>query len=154
MTQRSQIESFLSQKRVAMIGVAREPKDFSRSLMHELWKRGYDVVPVNPMVSLIDERHCFASVKEITPPVTGALIMTKPEVTEDIVRECHAAGIKSVWLYRAVGAGAVSPNAVAYCREHHIDVIEGHCPFMFLPNPGFPHNLHRWFAKITGKLPK
>jgi hypothetical protein len=34
------IEDFLAQKRVAMIGVSRNPKDFSAVLFEELRKRG------------------------------------------------------------------------------------------------------------------
>ena len=44
------IEDFLSQKRIAMIGVSRNPKDFSAALFEGLRKRGYEMVPVNPKI--------------------------------------------------------------------------------------------------------
>ncbi len=44
------IEDFLAQKRIAMVGVSRHPKDFSADLFQELRRRGYDMVPVNPKV--------------------------------------------------------------------------------------------------------
>jgi predicted CoA-binding protein len=54
------IEEFLAQKRIAMIGTSRNPKDFSGLLFHELERRGYDIVPVNPKASEVMGRPCFA----------------------------------------------------------------------------------------------
>ena len=45
------IAEFLAQKHIAMIGISRNPKDFSASLFRELERRGYDIVPVNPKAS-------------------------------------------------------------------------------------------------------
>ena len=42
------INDFLAQKRIAMVGISREPRNFSVSLFQELCRRGYDMVPVNP----------------------------------------------------------------------------------------------------------
>ncbi len=148
------IENFLSNRRVAIVGVSRDPRDFSRTLFRELVSRQYDVVPVNPLISLIDDCHCYGDLKDIKPPVEAVLIMTPPSVSEDIVHQCLDAGVKVVWFYRAAGAGAVSPNAISFCKEHHIDVIDGQCPMMFLPDTGFVHRIHRFFSKVAGNYPK
>lgn len=148
------IEDFLAQKRIAMIGISRDPKDFSASLFQELERRGYDIVPVNPKVSEVMGRPCFARVQEVQPPVDGALLMTKPDVTDAVISDCAAAGIRRVWMYRAGGTGAVSEKALAFCREHSIQVVPGQCPFMFLPGTGGVHKFHGWFRKIFGKYPK
>ena len=42
------IQDFLAQKRIAVVGVSHDPKDFSRSLLRTLRERGYDAVAVNP----------------------------------------------------------------------------------------------------------
>ena len=85
------IEDFLGQKRIAMIGVSRDPKHFSVTLFEELCRRGYDVIPVNPGAPSVNGRHCFARVQDIQPPVTAALLMTSPEVTERVIEECYVA---------------------------------------------------------------
>jgi predicted CoA-binding protein len=54
------IEDFLAENRIAMVGVSREPKGFSRMLFEELSKRGYDMVPVNPNAPEVLGRPCFA----------------------------------------------------------------------------------------------
>ena len=68
------IEDFLAQKRIAMIGVSRNPKDFSAALFDELRKHGYDMVPVNPKAAEVLGQTCFARVQDIQPPVDAALL--------------------------------------------------------------------------------
>jgi len=154
MNSRKDIDDFLRRKRVAVVGVSRDPKDFTRALFRELQVRGYDAVPVNPALSEVDGVPCFARVGEVTPPAAGALRMTRPAVTEEVVRECAAAHVETVWMYRAAGEGAVSAPAAAFCREQGIRVIEGECPFMFRPDTGLPHRVHGFVRKVFGKYPK
>ncbi len=154
-TNRRTIDDFLALKRIAVIGVSRNPRDFTRMLFREFRKRGYDAVPVNPAVAEVDGIPCASSVEAVTPPPQGALLLTKPEITEKAVRECAAAHVSMVWMYRAVGAGAGSQEAAEFCRSHGISAVEGECPFMFFPHTGFlPHGLHGCIRKFTGSYPK
>jgi len=148
------IEDFLAQSRIAMVGISREPASTSVALFKELCRRGYDVVPVNPAVPEVLGRKCFARVQDIEPPVEAALLMTSPAVTQKVVCDCAEAGIHRVWMYRGVGPGAVSLEAVDFCRERGIRVVPGECPFMFLPQSDSIHRLHGFFRKITGRYPK
>lgn len=147
------IERFLALKRFAMVGVSRNPRDFSIMLFDEFCRRGYDVIPVNPTVSTIRGRACFPRLQDVQPPVSAALLMTSPEVTESVVADCAAVGLTHVWMYRAAGKGAVSPKAIAFCQEHGIEVIPGECPFMFIGSGGI-HRLHGLFRKLTGRYPQ
>ena len=148
------IAEFLAQKRIAMIGISRNPKDFSASLFSELERRGYDIVPVNPKASEVMGRHCFTRVQDIPPPVDGALLMTTPEVTDAVITDCAAAGIRRVWMFRAGGKGSVSEKAVKFCQECGMQVVAGQCPFMFLPGSGGVHTFHGFLRKVFGKYPR
>ena len=117
MSSMQMIQDFLGQKRLAVVGVSRQPKDFSLALFRELRKRGYDAVPVNPEAEQIDEQPCFARLQAVHPPVDGALLMTSPAATDAVVRDCAEAGIRRVWMYRASGAGAVSPKRSNTARK-------------------------------------
>ena len=147
------IDDFLAQSRIAMVGISRARKDFSVILFEELCRRGYDVVPVNPGLAVVSERHCYARVQDITPGVDAALLMTSPGVTDSVVRDCAEAGIRRVWMYRAAGTGAVSAKAVEFCRERGIAVVPGECPYMFLPGNGL-HKIHGLVRRITGSFPR
>jgi len=49
------IRDFLAQKRIAVVGVFHDPKDFSRSLLGTLRQRGYDAVAVNSELASADD---------------------------------------------------------------------------------------------------
>ena len=136
------VKDFLGLKRIAVVGVSQQAGDFSRTLFREFQTRGYDVVPVNPAATNIEGQRCFAQVQDISPPVDGVLVMTRPKVTNSVIRDCADAGIRRVWMYRAVGKGAVSADAVKFCESHGISVVAGECPFMFLPEAAWIHRAH------------
>jgi predicted CoA-binding protein len=152
-TARQAISDFLAQKRIAVVGASRNPKDFNAILFHDLRLRGYDAVPVNPHAKEIDGVRCYARVQEIEPPVEGVLVMTKPEAADAIVEDCLKAGVRRVWLYGMAGKGAASPRVVELCRRNGIAVVPGFCPYMFLPGTQWFHRLHGAFLKIARKYP-
>jgi uncharacterized protein len=135
-------EIFLTHRRLAVVGVSRDPRDFSRTVVAELSRRGYDVVPVNPSGAFIRR------VQDIVPPVEAALLMTPPAVTTEVVKDCAEAGIRQVWMHQGVGRGAASPAAIAFCESHGISVVSGACPLMYLPETGFVHRAHRWCREV------
>ena len=147
MTLREEIADFLGQKRIAMVGVSTNVSDFSRTLFRDLEKRGYELIPVNPKAEEIEGQRCYASVRDIAPPPAGVLIMTPAKETDRIARDCYAAGVRRVWMYRGVGTGAVSGTALRFCHDNGIQVIGGECPYMFFSDCGFPHNIHGFFHK-------
>ncbi len=147
------IDAFLQQHRIAFIGVSRDPKDFSRALMSEFVKRGYEVVPVNPNAPEIDGKACYKSVQDIQPPVDAALLTTTPQVTEQVIRDCAQAGVKYVWMQRGEGIGSVSQTAVSFGESAGMQIVPGQCPFMFFPNTPFFHRIHKFVKKVSGTLP-
>ena len=147
------IHDFLACRRIAAAGVARDSRHFSRTIFRELRERGYDVVPVNPKAAEIDGARCYAQVSEIDPPVEGALLTTTGAASEAVVCDCAAAGIRRVWLYRAVGQGAVTPAAVELCEKHGISVVSGECILMFLHDAGWIHAAHAVVRRLVGSYP-
>jgi predicted CoA-binding protein len=75
------IEDFLARRRIAIVGVSHEAKEFSRMVFRAFRDRDYDVVPVNPNVRVIEGKYCFPRVQEVQPPVEAALVMTPAAVT-------------------------------------------------------------------------
>lgn len=147
------IQDFLAQQRLAIVGVSREPKGFSRTLLREFRGRGYNAIAVNPQANEIDGQPCFHSLREVHPPVESVLLMTSPAGTDAVVEQLAETRVKRVWMYRAGGAGAVSPSAVEFCKSHGIAVIAGECPFMFFPGGSWFHRLHGLVKKITASYP-
>ena len=151
MVSKQAIDSFLACRRIAVVGVSRDPKDFSRAVFRAFVERGYDAVPVNTAGGQMEGRPAAGRVGDVQPPPEAVLLMTPPAATERVVRECADAGVKRVWMHRGGGSGAVSLDAVAFCRARGIEVVDGECPLMFLPGTGWFHGVHRFFRRLGGR---
>jgi predicted CoA-binding protein len=148
------ITKFLESKRIAFVGVSRNPRHFSRALFREFLAKGYDAFPVNPQGTEIEGRKCFARLADITPPVEAVLLMTGSQnATDQAIRECKQAGIGNIWIYKSVSDGSAHEREVESCRSRGSAVVEGYCPFMFLPQAGLIHRAHRFFMKLAGSHP-
>ena len=135
------VEDFLACRRIAIVGVSHQPKDFSRMLFRAFRDRDFDVVPVNPNAREIEGQDCYPRVQDVAPRVQAALLMTAPTMTATVVKDCIAAGIERVWMYRR------SPEAEALCAAAGLKTIAGECPMMFLPQVGWIHRFHRWIKR-------
>ena len=80
--------------------------------------------------------------------------MTNPEIAREVINDCAEMNISLVWLYKSIGKGSVSPEAMEFCRQKNIRVIPGYCPYMFLPDSGMIHKIHKFFMKLAGNYPK
>ena len=153
----TKVDDFLAQKRIAIAGVSRNDSHHpvGNLIYHRLQKTGHDVFAVNPHMQTFEGDRCYPDLKSIPGGVDGVVIITRPEVTERIVRDCRDAGVHRVWMHQSIGKGttSVSPEAVEYCREHDISVIAGACPMMYGPGVDVGHTCMRWVLKLTGGLP-
>jgi hypothetical protein len=150
------VNDFLAQKRIAVAGVSRNNSHHPTGnlIYHRLKREGHDVFPVNPYIQDFEGDRCYPDVRSIPGGVDGVVIVTRPEVTERIVRDCSDAGVGRVWMHQSLGKGSsVSPKAVEYCRQLGISVIAGACPMMFGTGVDFGHTCMRWILRLTGGLP-
>lgn len=153
MTTTAQIDAFLACKRIGFAGVSSNPADFSRAVFREFVSRGYDVIPIHPTAKKIENRPAFATVLD-APKLDAVFLMTPPSATEQVVQDCHHAGVKHVWMHRGfAGQGAVEWHAVQYAKAFGIDVIEGECPLMFLSHPDRVHRVHAGMRRAVGHFP-
>jgi len=144
---RGGIDDFLGQKRLAVVGVSRNEKDYSRMVFRELVKRGYDAVPVNPSASDIEGLRCYSRVTDVRPSVDGALVLLPSKSAATAVGDCVEAGITRVWLRND------EPSARELCAQSGISLVAGYCPFMFLPNGAFFHQCHAFGLRVAGRYP-
>jgi predicted CoA-binding protein len=146
-------DAFLANKRIAVTGVSRTPKDHgSNTVYKRLRDRGYEVFAVNPNANVVEGDPCYQDLKSIPGGVQAVVIGTRPEIAEDTMRECAELGITQVWMHRGPGAGSVSAAAADYGRQHGITVIDGGCPLMFGPAADFGHKVMR--LVYSGHVPK
>jgi predicted CoA-binding protein len=150
-TFKEQAEDFLAQERIAVAGVSRTSQQTANGIYRKLRETGHEVFAVNPSTDTAEGDTCYPDLKSIPGGVDGVVIVTRPELTEQIVRECSEAGVPRVWMHNNTFLpSSASEEAIAYCQENGIEVISGGCPMMFLD---FGHKCMRWVLGTMGRLP-
>lgn len=149
MPSREIIDRFLAQRHIAVVGVSRDPKQFANAVYRQLRTDGRSVYPVNATAggAPLEGDPSFERLAEVPHPLDGVVVMVAADRAADVVREAIDAGVPRVWLHKGVGRGSVSDEAVALCREHGIEVVDGACPMMFDEPVAAVHRVHRFFAK-------
>jgi predicted CoA-binding protein len=151
---RDAAEEFLAQRRIAVAGVSRDPKQPANLIYRRLRDSGHEVFAINPNALEVEGDHSYARVIDVPGRLDGVVVVTPADVAPSVVDDCASAGVARVWLHRGMGPGSLSDEAVERCREHGIDVIPGGCPNMFgaTSDPG-----HRFMCRMlqaTGKVPR
>ena len=79
------------------------------------------VFPVNPRVEEVEGLVCYPNLVSLPEAVHGVSIITPPSVTEKVVEEAQAAGIRHLWMQ----PGAESDRAVERAEAAGFNVIAG-----------------------------
>jgi uncharacterized protein len=129
MTIEESIAQFLSAHAFAVAGASGNRAKYGNKVLRCYLQKGKTAIPVNPREQAIEGVPCVAGVADLPPEVTSLSIITPPAVTEKIVAQAIAHGIRDIWMQ----PGAESPAAVAACRAAGINVIaDGSCLLVVL----------------------
>lgn len=154
-TMKDAAAQFLTNKRIAVTGVSRNPEGHgSNAVYKRLRDRGYDVFAVNPNADEVEGDPCFHDLKSIPDGVEAVVIGTRPEIAEATMRECAELEIDQVWMHRGPGPGSVSEEATVYGREHGLTVIDGGCPLMYGPTADIGHRCMKAILSVAGRVPR
>ena len=149
MTSKTLVEDFLSEQKIAVVGISRSKNKFGNAIYRELKKKGYTLFPVNPNMDEFEGDKCFSSLSSVPEQVDALIINIPPKNTKAIVEEAKTIGIHKIWMQQ----GSESEKAIKFCNDNNIEVVTGECILMFAEPAAFFHRAHRWVNKITGKLP-
>ena len=152
MNMQNTINEFLTVKHIAIAGVSRKSKGkWGNELMKELSKKGYSIYPLNPNADEVANVKCYRTIKDLPSVVKSLIIVTQPEVCEQIVKEAKQAGMERVWMQKSSGKGSSTPEAIQFCKENNLSFVYGLCPMMAYGKG--PHKFHFWLKKTFGSLP-
>jgi predicted CoA-binding protein len=153
-TLREAAEEFLAQRRIAVAGVSRDPKQPANLIYRRLRSAGYDVYAVNPNATEVEGDRSYPSIAAIESPLDGVVVVTTPAVAEALAEDCAQAGVPRAWLHRGLGPGSLSDAAVAAFRDRGIAVIPGGCPNMFGATADPGHRCLCAVLTLTGRIPR
>ncbi len=140
------IKEFLGFRTIAVAGVSREKSKFGRVVYEELKKKGYNVLAVSPNLGAEGYKDFYS----LPEKPQGIIMVTKPEVSLKLTRDCAEAGINYIWYQQ----GASSEECIRLCKESGINYVAGRCIMMFAEPVESIHKFHRFLSKIFGKYPK
>jgi predicted CoA-binding protein len=110
-------------KTIAVVGISNNPDRPSYNIAAHMQRRGYRIVPVNPVLKEVLGETCHPSLRDIPFPVDLVAVFRAPEFVPAIVEDTIAIGIKYLWLQE----GIVHPEAVARAEANGIKVVADLC---------------------------
>ena len=116
-----QIDRFLSADAFAVAGASDDPAKFGHRCYVAYLRNGYKVYPVNPNAKTVLGNPAYPDLRSLPEPVASVSIVTPPPVTERIVEDAIATGVRNVWMQ----PGAESAAAVRRAQEAGLNVIHG-----------------------------
>jgi hypothetical protein len=144
------IQGFLAEKTLAIVGLSRDGKSMSAAAFKELKAKGCKLYPVNPNADSIRGEKCYPNLAALPAKVGGVVVFTAPAQTEKVVREAVAAGIRRVWIQQ----GAQSDAALRFCADNKLPAVSRQCILMYAEPVASFHAFHRWVKKLFGGLPR
>ena len=135
-----QINQFLDNQPIAMIGVSRNPKKFGYTAFKELKDKGMKIIPVNSEADEIMGEKSYRNINSLPQDIRGIIVMTKKEKTASVVKEAIAKGIKEIWIQQM----ADSKEALSELKGSDINYITGECILMHYK----PHSIHKFHGNL------
>ncbi len=124
-------------KVIAVVGASNKPDRASHGVSAQMQRRGYRIVPVNPLLKQVLGEDSYPSLKEIPFPVDMVSVFRAARHVPNIVEETIAIGAKYLWLQE----GIVHPEATARAEANGVRVVADRC---------FYKEYLRWHADKAG----
>lgn len=119
--EQKQIETFLAAKAFGVVGASEDPDKYGHLCYVCLLNHGRTAYPINPRAKTILGHTAYPNVAALPEKVESISVITPPQVTEKVVGEAIAAGVKNIWMQ----PGAESPAAVEKAEKAGLNVIAG-----------------------------
>lgn len=121
MSVQQHVKAYLAGTPHAVVGASRDRSKYGNKVLRAFLQRGRAVYPVNPSCDQVEGLNAYPTLAALPEAVDGICIITPPQVTESIVEQAGALGIKNLWLQ----PGAESEKAVALAESFGMNVIAG-----------------------------
>jgi predicted CoA-binding protein len=124
------VRAILTGMRVwAVVGCSPDPNRDSHRIASMLQRRGYTVIPVNPLAGEILGERCYPSLHAVPDGVEVVDVFRRASVAGAHVDEAIDIGARAVWMQ----LGVVDEAAAARGRAAGLRVVMDRCPAIELP---------------------
>lgn len=118
---REKIQQFLKSPAFAVVGASDDPSKFGHKVYMCYLRHGMKAHPINPRVTEISGNAVYKTIADLPEKVEAISVITPPAVTEKVVDDAIAAGVKHIWMQ----PGAESDAAVEKAEKAGLIVIHG-----------------------------
>jgi predicted CoA-binding protein len=127
------VRAILTGTRVwAVVGCSPDPGRDSHRIASMLQRRGYRVIPVNPMATEILGERCHPALAAVGEKIDVVDVFRRPSVAGAHVDEAIEVGAQAVWMQ----LGVVDEQAAERGRAAGLRVVMDRCPAIELPRLG------------------
>jgi predicted CoA-binding protein len=117
------ISDFVNRRVWAVVGASQDRHKFGNRVFRSMRQAGYIVYPVNPKGGELEGAKVYPTLADLPEAPEVIDLVVPPAVSEQVVREANDLGLSRVWMQ----PGAESKAAIAFCRQHGIQVIYDAC---------------------------
>ncbi|OIJ20089.1 CoA-binding protein [Anaerobacillus alkalidiazotrophicus] len=122
--ERSEIKKVLEEnKRIAVVGLSNNPERTSYMVAQAMQNAGYEIIPVNPVITEALGVKAVPTLKDIEGPVDIVNVFRKSEFLPEIARETVEINAKVFWAQ----LGVINDKAYNYLKDHNMTVIMDRC---------------------------
>jgi predicted CoA-binding protein len=118
-----QLREILSLKKVAVVGMSKNPSKAAHYVPKYLSDNGYDITPVNPTADEILGKKCFSSISEIDEYVEIIDVFRPSDQVLPVIQEAIKKKPKVIWLQE----GIHNSEAEDLAKKAGIKIIFNRC---------------------------
>jgi predicted CoA-binding protein len=107
---------------IAVVGISEKPDRYSYQVARYLMEKGFNIIPVNPMLTEWQGKKVYKDVSSIEGNVDVVDIFRKPEFVEDIVSDSKGKA-KVIWMQE----GIVNEGAKKLALSMGMEVVMDKC---------------------------
>ena len=99
--------------RVAVVGISDNPARPSHRVASYLRDVGFEIIPVNPLLTRWRDLPCYASLRDAPRPIDVVDVFRRSELVPPVVEDAIAVGARAVWMQDGVTHDAAADTARA-----------------------------------------
>jgi predicted CoA-binding protein len=115
------VAGFLAAGPFAVVGASVVRSKYGNKVLRCYQQHGLEVHPINARAEEVEGLKAYPSLASLPVPVAAISVITPPAITEQVVRDAAAAGVKHVWMQ----PGAESAAAIREAEALGMSVIAG-----------------------------
>ena len=96
------IRRILSHRRVAVVGMSRDPSKDAHMVPRYLMRHGYDIVPVNPLAGEILGRRSYPSASAVDGPIDVLCVFRPSGQVLPVILDVLPKRPRAVWLQEGI----------------------------------------------------